>query len=222
MTRDKKPAYPPMIKLRSLKLNQDVRCLKKGFELKFEWPIVLLVGENGCGKSTLLNLIREHYGAKTAGYFDSHINANVQFEGEKLAPEQVKYFDFHGDDSKYSTVFFADMATQVVAQKMSSGTSSAYQFNQSGIMKSMHSLILLDELARGASPNIQELYANILTQLALRANQIIAVTHSERIMALEKAGCARIYSVEHGNYLSMDDFLRAHVKYGVSQGQKKD
>jgi predicted ATPase len=197
---------------------QDFRCFKKGFTLDFEAPITILVGENGCGKSTLIDLIRNAY--KEAGEDDlwmpSNIDGYCRVTGKKLAKGHVRYFDFHRSDMKYSGMFGDDIQSQILAQRASSGQGAMIQVSSSGVLRAERSLLLLDEVARGYSPRMQQwVGAMIYAAAEVGANQVILSTHSEHIMRFPEteldSSASRLYSVEHRKYMTYQEFIRAHL-----------
>ncbi len=208
--------------LRKMTFTRDCRCFKTGYEIEFTTPITLLVGEIGTGKSTLLDILRFYHGIEDTSYFKGDHTGEfkdvVSVESVGLAQDRVKYFDFHSGDRKFATSFGEGDAVfgQLAAMRASSGQGLALQFRDSGVIAAERSLILLDEIGRGASPRTQEVYAQVLMKLSLeKKDQIIASTHSERIMRLAKDYdelFCRLYSVEHKRHMGYDEFLEKHLK----------
>ncbi|MDD5741675.1 MAG: AAA family ATPase [Candidatus Nanoarchaeia archaeon] len=205
--------------LKSLTLTEDFRNLKKGYKIKFDSPITLLVGENGTGKTTVLDLIRSYYDVKTRSYMKSNTGKKIRVYGSKLETEEVFYFDFHSDDMKYSGYFGEDMGSQVSAIWASSGEGAVTQFFSTGITKKESSLILLDELGRGGSIRTHYLYSIFLDKLATKnRNQIIAATHSPIIISeLAEHPYCSLYSMEHNRYMKLEDFLKSQKDISKSR-----
>lgn len=196
--------------VKSITLTENLRNLKKGYKIKFDSPITLLVGENGTGKTTILDLIRSYYDIETRSY-KSSLGKKIRIFGSKLEKEDVFYFDFHSDDMKYSGYFGDDISSQISTIWASSGEGALTQFLSTGITKKESSLILLDEMGRGGSIRTHYLYLMFLDKLATKnRNQIIAATHSPIIIS-ELAGrpyCS-LYSMEHNRYMKPEEFLKS-------------
>lgn len=215
----------PDLPLSKITFTRDCRCFKAGYELEFTAPVTLLVGEIGTGKSTILDVLRYHYGIKDDSYLKGDSRGDfknaISVEGEGIDKGKVKYFDFHSGDRKFAASFGegGTMSGQLVAMHASSGQGLAYQFKESGMLAAQQSLLLLDEIGRGASPHVQEKYRQTLVRLVLGGNQIIASTHSERIMGLEEVeefhydglSLCRLYSVENRAYMTRNAFLKRHL-----------
>lgn len=189
---------------------KEVGSLPEGMEISFDSAITLLVGANGCGKSAILDGIREWYGLPDETFLKRSLEGAIAVEGD-AGSDQIRYFDFHGGDRKFSASFGSDVSSQFFAMRASSGTGLAYQFNRSGILQAKDSLILLDEPDRGMALNIQHLYGRIFTNLASQGNQIVASTHSWPMMELSTKPFCNLYSVEHQEYLSPEEFLHKHL-----------
>jgi predicted ATPase len=197
-----------------IRITEDYRCFEAGFELAFEKPITLLVGENGSGKSTLLDMLRDHYGIEDDSYFkDLDIGKYAEITAQDLPRERVKYFDCHAGDRKFATSFGGDMMGQLAAMHASSGQGLMAQLASSGVFKSANSLILLDEIGRGFSPRSNTIVLQMMAMAPAYGCQIIASTHEERIIrALARLDDCALYSVEHRKYMEFDEFLEAHLE----------
>ncbi len=216
----------PSLPLGKITFTRDCRCFKTGYELEFTAPITLLVGEIGTGKSTLLDLLRYSHGVEDDSYLKGDSRGDFKdaicVAGEGVAEGKVKYFDFHSGDRKFAATFGEcnTMSGQLEAMHVSSGQGLAYQFKESGMLAAQQSLLLVDEIGRGSSPRMQETYRQILIKLVLEGNQIIASTHSERIMGLEGEekyqfeglSLCRLYSVENRAYMTRKTFLKRHLE----------
>lgn len=103
---------------------------------------------------------------------------------------------------------YRDIASQIQAQKASSGVGILLQFIKAIPKDCKNCIIILDEPCRGLSPFWQERMKNMIINLSFY-NQVIISTHSERIM---DAMFATIYSVEHKKeFYTVEDFLTAHL-----------
>ena len=194
---------------------KDLRVFEKGFSIDFDVPITIFVGENGSGKSTLLDLIRTEYkpSGNEALWTPQNLDGFAKISGRKPSGDQVKHFDFHSSDMKYAAVFGGDMSAQLQAQRLSSGQATTIQLGSSGMLKSKNSLLLIDEAARGYSPNMQSHFAHgLYLSTILNHNQVILSTHSEHIMRLSGMPDCKLYSVEHKQYMELNDFLKEHIK----------
>jgi predicted ATPase len=200
--------------LKRLEFIKDFRGFSKGFSINFDSALTILVGENGSGKSTLLNLIRSEYSSDNKKkIWAEQLKDYILIQGEKPTIEQVKYFDFHSDDMKYASIFGEDISSQISAQRASSGQGITLQMVATGILKSKNSLLLIDEAARGYSPNMQTQFAHgIYLSTLMHSNQVILATHSEYIMKLSRMPNCKLYSVEHKKYMTYEEFQKAHFK----------
>lgn len=200
--------------LDKIKVTKDVRCLSKGLEIEFSTPLTLLVGDIGTGKSTMLDMIRGAYGVKGRSYFkeDTGLGKNVKVTGN-ATKKDVMYYDFHSDDMKYAGVFGEDMGAQLVAMNASSGQGALLQLKSSGILDARGSLILFDSIGRDCSIKAKNTLATFLVPFCSnRKNQVIASTHEREIMLLEGIpDFARLYSMEHLQFMNYDDFLETQA-----------
>ncbi len=207
---DKKFEYS--IFLKKLRLTDDVRNLKQGLEIEFDSPITLLVGDIGVGKSTLLDLIRSQYNIDSGSYMKQDMDKHLEVEDTGFITENIRYYDFHSQDMKYSGSFGSDMGSQLQAMWQSSGQGALSQFAATGLQHTRESLIILDEIGRGASPKLKYRFRDFLAKMAIMKNQVIASTHSVEIMNMAGLDICKLYSVEHLQYMTLDAFLDAHLK----------
>ncbi|MBI4440666.1 AAA family ATPase [Candidatus Woesearchaeota archaeon] len=190
-----------------VEITKDIRGFSRGFSLDFTAPLTILVGENGTGKSTLLDLIRSHY--TSSGLWQDDLKEYARVTG--LQSPSVKYFNFHSDDFKYSTLFGPNMDAQLAAMRRSSGEGVTLQLVACGILAANNSLLLLDEVARGYSPAFQARCAQGIYSLVSKGNQLIVASHSEYVMELGYMPDCKLYSVEHRRYMTPKEFLTAHL-----------
>lgn len=199
--------------IKNINFREDYRTFKKGESIEFNTPFIALVGVNGCGKSTILDCLRQEFGIKDKSYLKKDCDKGV-FDIEMYKTDfEKKYYDFHSNDMKYSSVFGDDMMGQVQSMSASSGISSLIQFGNTKIKESKNSVILLDEPDRGMALKIQNNLAQLfVTMMLMGNNQLIISTHSTYIMKMAET-YGQIYSVEHKRFFdTVDEFIKEHLK----------
>lgn len=169
-----------------------------GFDITFEKPITIIVGENGSGKSTLLEAI-----ATMAGFSDSGGAAGMSAversaaSGEDAARlgqllkaswlPQIKRGWFFRAETFFSVARYLDEAgsTRAGFLRASHGEGFLSFFEE---RLSEQGLYILDEPESALSPAKQFEFLKLLRQLQRAENcQVIMATHSPILMALPDA-----------------------------------
>ncbi|WP_129792732.1 AAA family ATPase [Sphingosinicella sp. CPCC 101087] len=177
------------------------------FELRFERPVTIIVGENGTGKSTLLEGIAVMAGFPEAGggqgYRTDSSQRAVAKDGGQLVPAlrgswlpKIGHGWFFRAESFFSVARYLDEAA------LDGGFAPPDYLSHShgeGFLRffgercSVPGLFLFDEPESALSPNRQFDFLKLLHRLdAEGMTQIVVATHSPIIMALPGAQLLRL------------------------------
>lgn len=186
--------------------------LAKGFELQFEAPVTIIVGENGVGKSTLIEGI-----AALAGYDDAgggkgysavdHSDAIERSGGLLGSALRAAWLPKVTDGwfFKAETFFSVARYLDAAAQEPLSGPPPDFLSHShgEGFLRffderlQRQGLYFFDEPESALSPSRQVEFLKILRRIQKAANsQVIIATHSPMIMALPEAGL--LHMTRHG------------------------
>lgn len=172
--------------------------MRDGFELRFEKPVTIVVGENGSGKSTLLEAI-----ATMAGFNEGGGAQGMAAVGEGYASgtdggalgrvfrsawlPQVKRGWFFRAETFFSVARYLDESGSERADYLSVSHGEGFlhffeeRFERQGIF-------ILDEPEAALSPQKQFDFLKLLRRMQQAANcQVIMATHSPILMALPDA-----------------------------------
>ncbi len=180
---------------------------KGGFELAFEHPITIIVGENGTGKSTLLEGIAALAGYDEAGggkgYAPVDHSMAVDVSGARLAgalkagwlPKITKGWFFRAE-SFFSVARYLDLAAREVGAL---GPDFLSHSHGEGFLRffeercDRQGFYVFDEPESALSPSRQIEFLKILIRInAARTGQVIMATHSPILMACPGARLLRI------------------------------
>ena len=169
-----------------------------GFDLTFQKPITIIVGENGSGKSTILEAI-----ATMAGFSDSggaagmravEQSASAGEDGARLGEilkaawlPQVKRGWFFRAETFFSVARYLDEAGSPRAGYLRASHGEGFlSFFEERL--SEQGLFILDEPESALSPTKQFEFLKLLRQMQRAENcQVIMATHSPILMALPDA-----------------------------------
>lgn len=211
--------------------------LKDGFELRFEEPVTVIVGENGVGKSTLIEGIAAMCGYDAAGggkgYAPVDHSQAAETGGEVLGdvlrgawrPKITSGWFFRAE-SFYSVARYLDEVGSPSADFLSHSHGEGFmrvfaeRCQRPGIY-------FFDEPESALSPNRQIEFLKLLRTMHLsQKSQVIMATHSPMLMALPEARLLRmtrrtlapvaLKDTEHFRLwnefcASPDIFIEAHV-----------
>lgn len=185
-----------------------------GFELTFEKPITILIGENGTGKSTLIEGIAAFAGYDDAGggkgYRPIDHQRSLEASGGELATAlraswrpKVTNGWFFKAETFFSVARYLDEA----AQEPFSGPPPDYLSHShgEGFMRFFEErcrkqgLYLFDEPESALSPARQLEFLRLLQSMSMRGTaQVIMATHSPILMAYPGASLLQItkYGIE--------------------------
>ncbi|MFQ6552984.1 AAA family ATPase [Aestuariibius insulae] len=209
MARRRKPISLPAPFLRRLSVLEDVLEARSGypftlpwlsaeFELEFETPVTILVGENGAGKSTLIEAV-----ASLSGYDESgggkgyravdHSGAKDR-SGAELADAlragwlpKVTDGWFFRSESFFSVARYLDEAGSPSADFLSMSHGEGFlRFFEERL--SRQGIYFMDEPESALSPRRQLELLRILNRISeSEVSQIVMATHSPILMALPGA-----------------------------------
>jgi predicted ATPase len=199
------------------------------FELSFDKPVTIIVGENGTGKSTLLEAI-----AKLAGYDEAgggkgyrpvdHSRA-VEINGGALAgafraswlPKVTQGWFFRAE-SFFSVARYLDLAA-LEAMEAGGGGGPPPDFlshsHGEGFLRffeercTRQGIYIFDEPESALSPNRQIEFLKLLSRMQRSGQcQVIVATHSPLLMAMPDAALLRLtkYALEPDRLESTDHF----------------
>ena len=182
----------------------------EGFELEFENPLTIIIGDNGSGKSTLLEAIAELAGfGKLGGGKDHQVfdsdpweeesgHSLAQFMGASWLPKMTSGWFFRAESFFGLSNFLEQAAHDVNALgpdylSHSHGEGFMRFFRERGSRKG---LFIFDEPESALSPHRQfEFIKHLLEQVSLGNVQAIIATHSPILMALPGA---RLLQLDRG------------------------
>lgn len=211
--------------LKKLVLKEEIRGVKP-VTIEFKSQVTGIVGENGIGKSTLMQAIKSHYkqdefAKRYAQSFFTDLDGVKDISEIERGPEhKIVFIDFIIDQLRTASMFDHDnIHLQMRQQRSSAGEVSLSFFNE---LESIdNSLIILDEPTTGLSPRLSELLSNFIFNLAfLKKNQILVTTHSERLMK-KISNLESLYSMEHMDYVTYDEFIDKHVTEYIKKLEEK-
>lgn len=185
----------------------DLGWLKDDFELRFETPITILVGENGTGKSTLIEAIAALAGFDEAGggpgYIPMDHSKAVERGGGGLSAAlkaswlpMVKTGWFFKAESFFSVARYLDQAALDANEPPPDYLSHSHgegflRFFEERLPK--RGVYFFDEPESALSPKRQIAFLEILDKIARSGDaQAIMATHSPLLMALPGARLFRL------------------------------
>lgn len=169
-----------------------------GFDISFEKPVTIIVGENGCGKSTLLEAIATMAGFSDAGGAQGmravEASRRSAEDGAPLGAlikgswlPQVRRGWFFRAETFFSVARYLDEAESPYANYLAASHGEGFlSFFGERLLE--QGLFILDEPESALSPAKQFEFLKLLRQMQ-RANncQVIMATHSPLLMALPGA-----------------------------------
>jgi predicted ATPase len=180
---------------------------KKGFELHFEKPITIIVGENGTGKSTLLEGIGAFAGYDEAGggkgYRPVDHSRALETNGGALAdafrgawlPKITRGWFFRAE-SFFSVARYLDLAASEAGE---SGPDFLSHSHGEGFLRffderlDRQGFYIFDEPESALSPSRQVEFLKILQRIHQSGiGQVIMATHSPILMACPDAELLRL------------------------------
>jgi predicted ATPase len=203
--------------------------LAAGFELVFDKPITILVGENGTGKSTLLEGIAKLAGYDEAGggkgYMPVDHSRAIDANGGALAgavkaswlPKVTQGWFFRAE-SFFSVARYLDRAAIEAAEAGGGGGPPPDFLSHShgeGFLRffeercERQGIYIFDEPESALSPNRQIEFLKLLRRMEQsRICQVIMATHSPLLMAMPGASLLRLtrYGIEPTKLEKTDHF----------------
>ena len=186
---------PDRIERNSFPFNAIPFLSEDGFEVRFDSPITIFVGENGTGKSTVLEAIAALAGFHAGGGSHSHqLHRTSEQESSSLAkalraswlPKVSKGFFFRSDT-------FAEVTRYIDDEGLGSGSGPFAERSHGEAFLHLfierfnardRCLYLLDEPEAAFSPSRQLAFMRIMREWEKSGNaQIIMVTHSPILMS---------------------------------------
>jgi predicted ATPase len=175
---------------------------KGGFELSFDKPITIIVGENGAGKSTLLEALAALAGFNPAGGAKGHApiayEEGVEIGGDALAPvlkaswmPKISWGWFFRAESFYAVARYLDAAgSDADFLSHSHGEGFLRVFEE---RCSRQGLFIFDEPESALSPSRQIEFLKILRRISESGvGQVIMATHAPILMACPDAALLRL------------------------------
>lgn len=177
-----------------------IPSIARGFDLKFDKPVTMFVGENGSGKSTLLEAIASECGFSLRGGSRNHhlgqektaLSANMKFEwlpkmGEGFFLRAESFFDFSNQIDEIAKI-------DPVILSSYGGTSLHDQSHGESFLALFNNRIggtgiyLLDEPEAALSPARQLALLRIIHDMVKEGRaQFIIATHSPILLSLPGA-----------------------------------
>lgn len=185
----------------------DLPWLRNGFELEFDRPVTIIIGENGTGKSTLIEALAGLSGFDAAGGGNGYrpvdhstaLAANGSALGDALRASwlpKVTAGWFFRAETFYSVARYLDDAGPGGPDFLSYSHGEGFVrfFNE---RMARQGIYFLDEPESALSPARQVDLLRFLAQLqAAGDRQVIMATHSPLLMALP--GAALLQVTRHG------------------------
>ncbi len=172
--------------------------LKNGFELSFDKPVTIIVGENGAGKSTLLEGIAVLAGYDEAGGSKGHRPVDhsraIEATGGALAESlraswlpKISYGWFFRAESFFSVARYLDAMGSPSADFLSYSHGEGFlRFFEERCQR--QGLFIFDEPESALSPARQIEFLRLLRAMDRAQNaQVIMATHSPMLMAYPNA-----------------------------------
>lgn len=175
----------------------------KGFELEFDQPITIIVGENGTGKSTLLEGIAKLAGYDDAGGGKGHAPVDHSFAREVSGTDLAKALRaswlpkittgwFFKAETFFSVARYLDAVGSPTADFLSHSHGEGFlrffeeRCNRQG-------LFIFDEPESALSPSRQMEFLKVLDRMHRSGViQVIMATHSPMLMAYPRARLLRL------------------------------
>lgn len=200
--------------------------IKKGFELAFDKPLTIIVGENGSGKSTILEGIAALAGYDDAGggqgYMPVDHSRAREVPGGKLGPHlraswlpKVTRGWFFKAETFFSVARYLDEVGSPSADFLSHSHGEGFlRFFEERCQR--QGIFIFDEPESALSPSRQVEFLKLLRAMDESSKcQVIMATHSPMLMAypnatllrLTKGGLAPTTLEETDHYRLMRDFM---------------
>jgi predicted ATPase len=194
--------------IKTIKINQDNRCLKQGLNIEAR-QLTLLVGDQGAGKSTVLQGLAQLGQAK-----ESFLSVELTPEGEKGV--ESYYFDsekhnprikdphlFSTADGKDSGIGFS----AALKSRFKSHGEVIKEFTVNPIAKAENCIVTIDEPESGLSiRNQYKLVSAIKTAMENKTQFFIATHCLPLIQAVEQ-----VYSMEHLKWMDSKEFVQTQT-----------
>jgi predicted ATPase len=179
----------------------------EGFELGFDNPVTIIIGDNGSGKSTLLEAIAELAGfGKLGGSRDHQVfdsdpweeesgHSLAQYMGASWLPKMTSGYFFRAESFFGLSNFLEQSAYDASAVgpdylSHSHGEGFMRFFRERGSRKG---LFIFDEPESALSPQRQfEFIKHLMEQVSLANVQAIMATHSPILMAMPGANLLQL------------------------------